>query len=138
MKQIIYLLVGIAIFLNSCSGSGSRAAKEGKNASVLIDRSVIARIDSTLKSFVDSGDIAGVSALIYENDREVYFNTFGFADREAKIPMSRNTIVQIFSKTKPIPAVMFLSQFLPDRFLFTCIYFIFVFILYECEIHIVL
>jgi PBP1b-binding outer membrane lipoprotein LpoB len=43
MKQIIYLLVGIAIFLNSCSGSGSRAAKEGKNASVLIDRSVTVR-----------------------------------------------------------------------------------------------
>jgi CubicO group peptidase (beta-lactamase class C family) len=96
MKQIIYLLVGIAIFLNSGSRSGSRAVKEGKIASVVIDRSVTARIDPTLKSFVDSGDIAGVSALIYEKDREVYFNAFGFAGPEAIIPMSRNTIVQIF------------------------------------------
>jgi CubicO group peptidase (beta-lactamase class C family) len=111
MKQTIYLLVGITIFLSSCSGSGSRDAKEEKNASVIIDKTVTARIDSTLKSFVDSGKIAGVSALIYQNDKEVYFNAFGFADREAKIPMARNTIVQIFSMTKPITGTALMTLY---------------------------
>jgi CubicO group peptidase (beta-lactamase class C family) len=55
-----------------------------------------------LKAFVDAGDAAGVSALIFENKEEVYFNAFGFADKEAGVPMDRNTIVRIFSMTKPI------------------------------------
>jgi CubicO group peptidase (beta-lactamase class C family) len=68
----------------------------------LVNRHVKERIDATLKSLVDSGRVAGVSALIFEKDEEVYFNAFGSADREAGIPMDRNTIVRIYSMTKPI------------------------------------
>ena len=75
----------------------------------IVTAKVRARIDSTLQSFVTSGRVAGVSALIYEKDREVYFNAFGFADREARRPMSRNTIVQIFSMTKPVTGVALMS-----------------------------
>lgn len=69
---------------------------------VLVTDKVKSALDSTLQAFVDSGNIAGVSALIFEKDKEVYFNAFGHADREAKKPMDRNTIVQIYSMTKPI------------------------------------
>jgi len=44
----------------------------------------------------------GISALIFEKGKEVYFNAVGFADREANTPMDRNTIVRIYSMTKPI------------------------------------
>jgi CubicO group peptidase (beta-lactamase class C family) len=74
----------------------------------IIDDSAAARIDSTLQYFIDSGTFAGASALIYEKDREVYYNAFGMADREAGKPMERNTIVQIFSMTKPITGVAFM------------------------------
>jgi CubicO group peptidase (beta-lactamase class C family) len=63
------------------------------------------RIDSTLKAFVSSGEAAGVSALVFEKNKEVYFNAFGFADKEDGIPMNRKTIVRIFSMTKPIAGV---------------------------------
>lgn len=53
--------------------------------------------------------VAGVSALIYEKGREAYFNAFGMADREAARPMARNTIVQIFSMTKPITGVALMT-----------------------------
>lgn len=82
----------------------------------LINEVAASRIDSTLKSFVDSGNIAGVSALLFEKDKEVYFNAYGFADREAKLPMNRNTIVQIYSMTKPITGVALMSLYESGKF----------------------
>jgi CubicO group peptidase (beta-lactamase class C family) len=79
--------------------------------SVSIDNAVKTRIDSTLKSFVQAGNIAGVSALIFEKNQEVYFNAFGYADREAKLTMDRNTIVRIYSMTKPITGVALMKLY---------------------------
>lgn len=83
----------------------------GRACRVIIDRHVRTRIDSTLKSFVDSGNVAGVSALIFEKNKEVYYNAFGYADREAGIPMKRNTIVRIYSMTKPITGVALMTLY---------------------------
>jgi CubicO group peptidase (beta-lactamase class C family) len=75
-----------------------------------------ARIDSTLSSFAKSGTIAGVSALVFEKGREVYFGGFGTADREANRPMRRDAIVQIFSMTKPITGVALMTLYEQGKF----------------------
>ena len=75
-----------------------------------------ARIDSTLRRFVETGAVAGVSALVHEKGQEVYFNAFGMADREARRPMSRDAIVQIFSMTKPITGVALMTLFEQGKF----------------------
>lgn len=107
-KKIAAMLAGI-VMLCACQETTS---KNEENASgSVISSSVKTRIDSTLKSFVDSGKIAGVSALIFEKGKEVYFNAFGNADREAKLPMDRNTIVRIFSMTKPITGVALMTLY---------------------------
>jgi CubicO group peptidase (beta-lactamase class C family) len=105
-KTIVTILLGI-IMLGSCE---SPATKD-ENNSAIIDAAVKTRIDSTLKSFIDSGKTAGVSALVFEKGKEVYFNAFGYADREAKLAMDRNTIVQIFSMTKPITGVALMTLY---------------------------
>ena len=74
-------------------------------AKIIVDKTVRGRIDATLKSFVDSGKIAGVSALVFENNKEVYFNSFGYSKQEEKTAMDRNTIVRIYSMTKPVTGV---------------------------------
>ncbi len=74
------------------------------------------RIDSTLNAFVTSGNIAGVSALIFEQGEEVYFNAFGYADVENKVPMDRNTIVQIYSMTKPITGTALMTLYEEGKF----------------------
>src|SRR5690606_12426388 len=76
-----------------------------------ITDAVKARIDSTLKSFVDEGKVAGISTLIFEKDKEIHYAQFGYADREANIPMSRNTIVRIYSMTKPIVGVALMTLY---------------------------
>src|SRR3954465_856604 len=100
MNKTIFALSFIFLFITSLAQPN--AADKSRNLLTIVDKAVKARIDATLKSFVDSGKVAGVSALIFEKNKEVYFNAFGHADREAKIPMDRNTIVRIYSMTKPI------------------------------------
>lgn len=104
MKSITYLALSLAL-LTACSGN--QTAQENQ----IIDETASARIDSTLQSFVETGAAAGVSALIYEDGEEVYFNAVGQADREADVPMARNTLVQIFSMTKPITGVALMTLY---------------------------
>jgi CubicO group peptidase (beta-lactamase class C family) len=107
----------LAIFLAFVIATAFQLPDPGnKNKISIVDPSVKNRIDATLKSFIDSNKIAGVSALIFEKDKEVYYNAFGYADREAKIPMDRNTIVRIFSMTKPVTGVALMTLY--DKGLF--------------------
>ena len=100
MNKSINLLLVLLLFAAACQSPDS--TKQNEDSSSIVNESVKARIDSTLKSFVDSGKAVGVSALIFEKNKEVYFNAFGSADRENNIVMDRNTIVRIYSMTKPI------------------------------------
>lgn len=87
------------------------SCKQQEKQTGIVTDDVKARIDATLKSFVDTNRVAGISALIFEKDREVYFNSFGMADREAGVPMDRNTITRIFSMTKPITGVALMQLY---------------------------
>ena len=82
------------------------------------DRTPIDRrkIDAALKSFVDRRALVGVSALVYANGHERYFGAFGAADRESGRRMDRDTVVQIFSMTKPITGVAFMQLYEQGRF----------------------
>lgn len=77
----------------------------------IVTAAVKDRIDATLKYFTDSGKTVGVSALIFEKGKEVYYKAFGYANREAKLPMDRNTIVRIYSMTKPITGVALMTLY---------------------------
>src|SRR5215469_3626687 len=74
------------------------------------------RISQTLKGFVDRGDLIGVSALVTVNGKEAYFGAFGLADREANRPMARDTIVQIYSMTKPLTGTALLQLWEQGKF----------------------
>lgn len=87
-----------------------------ENTQSIITEVAIKRLDSTLKSFVDNRDVAGVSALIYEKGEEVYYNAFGYADLKKRKPMERNTLVQIYSMTKPITGTALMSLYEKGKF----------------------
>jgi CubicO group peptidase (beta-lactamase class C family) len=97
MKSLL-LFSPILLLVLSCQPKANETDQE----STIITQEAKIQIDSTLSAFVSSGQAAGVSALIFEKNKEAYFNAYGFADKEAAIPMDRNTIVRIFSMTKPI------------------------------------
>lgn len=74
------------------------------------------RIDAALDAMVADGRAAGTSALIWQDGREVYFGTAGMADREAKRPMRRDTIAQIYSMTKPVTGVALMQLWEAGKF----------------------
>jgi CubicO group peptidase (beta-lactamase class C family) len=116
MKKSAVAVSCLFIFMLSCRRAAERSASSDTDIVYMVDSSAVARIDSTLNRFVASGNIAGVSALIFEKDKEVYYNAFGHADREAQTPMSRNTIVQIYSMTKPITGVALMTLYEQGKF----------------------
>lgn len=89
----------------------ARAAEA--SASVKLDK---ARINAALKAMVDSGRAVGVSALVWQGGQERYFGVAGMADREAGKPMGRDTLVQIFSMTKPVTGVALMQLWEQGKF----------------------
>jgi len=75
-----------------------------------------ARIDRALQEMVSSERAAGASALVWRDGREVYFGTAGYADREAKKPFRRDTLVQIWSMTKPVTGVALMQLWEQGKF----------------------
>jgi CubicO group peptidase (beta-lactamase class C family) len=75
-----------------------------------------APIDAALKGFVDRGQIAGAEAIVFKDGQEVYYGSFGAADREAQRPMSRDTLIQIYSMSKPITGVALMQLYEQGRF----------------------
>ena len=96
------------VMLTGCASMGGT----GKSAAHA-DR---ARITRTLQGFVDKGSLVGVSALVTINAKEAYSGAFGYADREARRPMARDTIVQIYSMTKPITGTALMQLWEQGKF----------------------
>ena len=75
-----------------------------------------ARIGKALSAMVADGRTAGASVLIYQDGREAYFGAAGFADREARRPMTRDAIAQIYSMTKPVTGVALMQLWEQGKF----------------------
>jgi CubicO group peptidase (beta-lactamase class C family) len=63
------------------------------------------RLHRALQGYVERGEIAGIVALIHRHGEEAHVETLGWQDKEAQIPIQRNTLFRIMSMTKPIIAV---------------------------------
>ncbi len=69
-------------------------------------------MDRLLEQEVAGGSVKGASALVLRGGEEQYYNAFGYADAERGIRMERNTIIRLYSMTKPVTAaaVMLLAE----------------------------
>ena len=74
------------------------------------------RIDDALTRMVADGRAAGVAVLVWKDGREAHFSNAGYADREAQRPMTRDTIAQIYSMTKPITGVALMQLWEQGKF----------------------
>ncbi|MFI5342727.1 MAG: serine hydrolase domain-containing protein [Chlamydiales bacterium] len=67
------------------------------------------RLSRTLQGYVDRNEIAGIVALIHRRGEEAYVESIGWQDKEAQLPIQRNTLFRIASMTKPITTVAALT-----------------------------
>lgn len=106
------VLKGIALGISWPSVAWTKAA----NRPVPRFSLVPSRISATLHAMVRDRRAAGVSALIWQGGAERYFGTAGFADRDQGIAMSRDTLVQIYSMTKPVTGAVLMQLWEQGRF----------------------
>src|SRR3984885_15234283 len=59
----------------------------------------LARLDSAMKSLVDSKKMAGMVTVLARHGKIVEEKTYGFADVAGQKPMQKDTIVRIYSIT---------------------------------------
>ncbi len=69
------------------------------------DQSRLNRISSWMQQYVDERKYAGSSVLITRSGSEVYFNEAGWRSVENSLPFQRDTLVRIYSMTKPVTTV---------------------------------
>ena len=118
MRRAFLALLAPTLFqaCASTATSSSQSSAATTTANQVVSAAAKRRIDSTLRAYVDSGRVAGASALVWEKGREVYFGAFGMADREANRPMTRDVIAQIFSMTKPVTGVAMMQLWEQGKF----------------------
>ncbi|WP_205631913.1 serine hydrolase domain-containing protein [Paraurantiacibacter namhicola] len=75
-----------------------------------------AAISSFLDNAVAQGCTVGASMLVWKDGQEVCFTAAGFAVREREQPFARDTLVQIFSMTKPVTGVALMQLWEQGKF----------------------
>ena len=64
----------------------------------------INQIKKVLTANIENETIAGGNLLVLKNGKEIFYHEDGFADREEKRPVRRDSIFRLYSMTKPITA----------------------------------
>jgi CubicO group peptidase (beta-lactamase class C family) len=74
------------------------------------------RIDRALQAMVDANRVAGAEVLVWKDGREVHYGTAGLRRIERPAPFSRDTLVQIYSMTKPVTGVALMQLWEQGKF----------------------
>lgn len=113
MKSFSLVLLAAVAFTVGC---GNKSASNGSNAAAQSFQLDNKLIETTLQQFVESGAIVGVSAQVYIDGKERFMGAYGLADRENNQAMSRDSIIQIYSMTKPVTGVALMTLYEQGKF----------------------
>lgn len=84
--------------------------------SVGLDPDRLARIGDWMRRWVDSGRLAGMTVAVHRKGRTVYQESHGLADIARGLPMTAETVVRIYSMTKPLTSVALMMLYEEGRF----------------------
>ena len=85
-------------------------------ASVGMSQEGLDELTAAMKGYVDRGELAGVVSLVARKGKIVHFENFGYRNLETKAPMEKDTIVRIYSMTKPIAGVALMTLYDEGKF----------------------
>ena len=74
-----------------------------------LDTKRLGRILPWMQRYVKDRKYAGSSILIYENGHEKYHAATGLRDRERALPFERDSVVRLYSMTKPVTSVALMT-----------------------------
>ncbi|MFN0040263.1 MAG: serine hydrolase domain-containing protein [Burkholderiales bacterium] len=101
----IHLRCGFVLALAFASLCATAALPDATPGSAGMSAERLARLDAALHKAVEIGELPGAVVMIVRDGKLVHARSIGWQDRDAKIPMQRDSIFRIYSMTKPIVSV---------------------------------
>jgi CubicO group peptidase (beta-lactamase class C family) len=118
MKTVTRVMTLFLIVLLAGSGVGQGIRSVTPNGTGLAsDR--LERITAVMNDHVAKGHIAGAIGLIARGGKVGYFETYGFQDKEAGVPMKKDTMFRMYSMTKPFTGVAVMILYEEGKFFLT-------------------
>ena len=111
-RAALGFLLPAGLFAAAALPAGAQAHPRAAAARAIVDGFAperLKRIDSVLQRYVDQGRIAGAVGLVLRDGKVAYQVAVGWADREAKRPMTADAIFRIASQSKAITSAAALS-----------------------------
>ena len=98
----------LIVVLSASVSAGQRAITKPAAAAEGIARERFKRLDTVLQEHVDQNRIAGIVVLVLRDGKPIYEKALGWRDKEAKRPMTADTIFRIASQTKALTSAAIL------------------------------
>jgi len=111
-------LVVVAVFLASAVRAADGPPMT-KPEAVGMSSERLARIEPAMQKYVDEGKLPGVITLVARRGKVVHFEAIGYQNVADAQPMRKDTIVRLYSQSKPITGAAVLILFEEGRFLLT-------------------
>jgi len=100
-----FLLLCLSLFIGCSAATVPPATTESRG----FDQAALDAIGPQMEARIASGHMVGGFGLIAQEGEIVYFEAWGNRDRENNLPMTKDTVVRMFSMTKPITSVGIMS-----------------------------
>ena len=103
-SQIRFCSVGLLAWILS-SGSFAADVPRALPNQVGMSAERLQRVGAEIDRIVESGELIGMTALIARRGKLVFQHTTGILDAETGAPLSHDSLLRIYSMTKPVTAV---------------------------------
>src|SRR2546430_1412779 len=103
------LFVGLLVVVETASAFAGSPLPTASPRRLGLDPDRLERMHQGIQSYIDQGKHAGAIAVIARKGKIADFTTYGYRDIEAKLPMTADTIVRIYSMSKVITSAAVLQ-----------------------------
>jgi CubicO group peptidase (beta-lactamase class C family) len=93
------------IVLAATLTAGAQSLDPVKPEQVGLSSERLERIGKIFNQEIDQGKLPGAVVLVARKGRVAYFESFGFRDKAAGTPMTKDSLFEIYSMTKPLVSV---------------------------------
>lgn len=95
-KKAVFILFFVLCFLINPSLEYATTVSNAKD----IFNEDLAEVEEFIMEQMDKGDIPGLSVTVVKDDKTIYEKGFGYADIESKIPVTPETLFELWSTSK--------------------------------------
>tara|TARA_R110000868_G_scaffold410693_5_gene699831 strand:- start:7354 stop:8445 length:1092 start_codon:yes stop_codon:yes gene_type:complete len=111
--KIHFVLILLVASFSLCTANHTGSCNDTTIMNYQGKEILVTELERFLKNKLSSMDISGLSIAVINNSKVVYHNTFGYANKEEKLPVTEKTIFEAASLSKSVFS-FFVMQFVEE------------------------